>query len=208
MRPATRIRWIALASVFVACKGRRETGTEARPVEPAPPVRDAAVRDAGSWPGFDTLPLVSPLRTITLPSRPDQPRFDVVGPVVLGDIAVVGSSQLGFAGVDWKRGTLAWTKPAGARLAPPVVDGEDIYLIADCTGAPDVPATSIAKPTTAEAIADRPDALRCITRLPVSPAQTEPCCRSTQSGATRSGHGAAAEGPSRMPPHNCAHRTV
>jgi hypothetical protein len=31
-----------------------------------------------------------------------------------------------------------WTKPAGSRLAPPAVSGDDIYLIGDCTGAPDV----------------------------------------------------------------------
>ena len=127
----------------MGCKGKRDTGTEARPVEPAPVIGDAAMRDAGVWPGFEKLPIVAPLRTINLPSRPDQPRFDVVGPVVVGDIAVVGSSQLGFAGVDWKRGGVVWTKPAGARLAPPVVDGEDIYLIADCSSAPPVPTNEI-----------------------------------------------------------------
>ncbi len=135
------MRWLLLVAALAACKGKRDTGTEARPVEPVPVARDAAMRDAGQWAGFDQLPVVAPLRTITLPSRPDHPRFDVVGPVVLGDIAVVGSSQLGFAGVDWKRGTLAWTKPAGARLAPPAVSGDDIYLIADCTTTPDIPAT-------------------------------------------------------------------
>lgn len=137
----TAAPWLVLAGALAACKGKRDTGTEARPVEPAPPARDAAavVRDAAVWPGFEKLPITAPLRQVTLPSRPDQPRFDVVGPVVLGDVAVVGSSQLGFAGVDWKRGALVWTKPAGARLAPPAVGGDDIYLIADCTTAPEVP---------------------------------------------------------------------
>lgn len=144
-RSRAGLAWLALAfaGALAACKGKRDTGTEARPVEPAPVVRDAAVKDAGGWAGFDALPVVTPLRTITLPSRPDHPRFDVVGPAVLGDIAVVGSSQLGFAGVDWKRGALAWTKPAGARLAPPAVSGDDIYLIADCTTTPDIPATEV-----------------------------------------------------------------
>lgn len=137
------MRILALLAALAACKGKRDTGTEARPVEPAPAVRDATVHDGGGWVGFEKLPIVAPLRTITLPSRPDQPRFDVVGPAVLGDIAVVGSSQLGFAGVDWKRGIVAWTKPTGSRLAPPAVQGDDIYLIADCTTAPAVPAREL-----------------------------------------------------------------
>lgn len=129
---------LAILALLGACKAKRDADHEARPVEPVTAARDAAV-DAGAWPQLAKLPLVPAVRTVILPSRPDQPRFDVVGPVVLGDIAVVGSSQLGFAGVDWRRGLVAWTKPTGSRLAPPAAHGEDFLLIGDCLGAPQVP---------------------------------------------------------------------
>jgi len=76
--------------------------------------------------------------------RSDVPRFDVGGPVVAGDVAVVSSSQFGFIAVDWRRGALAWTKPAGLHVAPPISKGEDrareVILIGDCVDPPDVPA--------------------------------------------------------------------
>ncbi len=131
---------IALA-VLAACKGKRDVDTETRPVEPAPVARDGGVPDAptSGWAGLAELPLVHPVREVVLPSRTDQPRFDVVGPVIVGDLAVVGSSQLGFAGVDWRRGAVAWTKPTGSRIAPPVIHGDDVLLIGDCLGAPAIP---------------------------------------------------------------------
>jgi hypothetical protein len=136
------VRRALLAIVaLAACKGKRDREHAALPVETVPAQGDAAVRDAPSsaWTALATLPVIHPVREVVLPSRPDQPRFDVVGPVVVGDIAVVGSSQLGFAGVDWRRGAIAWTKAAGSRLAPPVVHGEDVILIGDCLSAPAIP---------------------------------------------------------------------
>jgi hypothetical protein len=79
------------------------------------------------------------LRVITLPAKGNQPRFDVGGPVVIGDLAVVASSQLGFAAVDWRRGTLAWTKPAGDNVAPPIVRDGAFVLIGACLTPPEVP---------------------------------------------------------------------
>lgn len=135
---------LAMVVLVVACKAKRDSEHQARPVEPVvEPGKDAGLHDAavdaGAWTQLATLPVIHAVRTVILPSRPDQPRFDVVGPVILGDVAVVGSSQLGFAGVDWRRGVLVWTKAAGTRLAPPVVHGEDFVLIGDCIGAPKVP---------------------------------------------------------------------
>jgi hypothetical protein len=136
------MKWIAIVVALVACKGKRDAEHEARPVEPvAETPRDASF-DASAWTAaFAELPVVAPLRTVILPSRADQPRFDVVGPVVVGDLAIVGSSQLGFAAVDWRRGTIMWTKPSGSRIAPPAVQGGDILLIGDCTTAPEIPAS-------------------------------------------------------------------
>jgi hypothetical protein len=129
-----------LTLAFVACKAK-----PAPEGVPTAPPHDAAVRDAGPpsdaagpWPQLASLPLVDPVRVIVLPVRPDVPRFDVGGPVIAGDVAVVSSSQFGFAAVDWRRGTLAWTKPAGLHVAPPVVKGGSAILIGDCLDPPEV----------------------------------------------------------------------
>jgi hypothetical protein len=79
------------------------------------------------------------VQVIALPSRPDVPRFDVGGPVIVGDVAVVASSQFGFAAVDFRRGVIAWTKPAGLRVAPPVVVDGNVVLVGECVGAQTVP---------------------------------------------------------------------
>jgi hypothetical protein len=131
-------RALLVVTLLGACRSKAEH--QARPVEglinrgPAD-----ATQDARTWAQLADLPVVHAVRTVMLPSRPDRPRFDVVGPVVLGEIAVVGSSQLGFAAVDWRRGALLWTKAAGSRLAPPVVHGGDFVLIGECLGAPELP---------------------------------------------------------------------
>src|SRR5215468_8495050 len=73
---------------------------------------------------------------VALPARPDVPRFDVGGPAIAGDVAIVSSSQLGFAAIDWRRGALVWTRPAGAHVAPPVARGSDVVLIGSCLQPP------------------------------------------------------------------------
>jgi len=115
----------------------------------APPKDDAALaarRDAGvvadadtaPWPELARYPTVEPVRVIALPARPDVPRFTVGGPVLAGNIAVVASSQFGFIAVDYRAGQIAWSKPAGAHVAPPqVVDG-NVVLIGDCVNPPEV----------------------------------------------------------------------
>ncbi|MBC7976142.1 MAG: hypothetical protein H7138_14315, partial [Myxococcales bacterium] len=85
---------------------------------------------------------IEPVRVIVVPVRPDVPRFDVGGPVLLGDVAVISSSQLGFAGVDWRRGTLLWTKPTGLHVAPPIVKGDSAILIGACINPPELPRAS------------------------------------------------------------------
>jgi hypothetical protein len=84
------------------------------------------------WPRLATFPIVDPVRVIALPARGDVPRFDVGGPVLAGDVAIVASSQLGFAAVDWRRGQLVWTRPAGLHVAPPVTSPQGVILISDC----------------------------------------------------------------------------
>ncbi|HEX4422079.1 MAG TPA: hypothetical protein VH165_29405 [Kofleriaceae bacterium] len=145
--------------VGIACKGDRELRhDDPMPAHLTPPVtapgdagapdaRDArGARDAGSpgdaartWPQLAEFPIVEPVRVIDLPIKPDAPRFDVGGPVVLGDVAIVSSSQLGFAAIDWRRGQLLWTKPAGLHVAPPIVKADSAILIGDCVRPPDLP---------------------------------------------------------------------
>jgi len=105
-------------------------------------VHDAAAaveaRPTPPWPELADYPRVEPVRVIELPARPDVPRFEVAGPVIAGDVAVVASSQLGFAAVDWRRGQIVWTKPAGEHVAPPLVRGDSVVLIGECVSPPGV----------------------------------------------------------------------
>jgi hypothetical protein len=85
------------------------------------------------------LPTVEAVRVIALPVKDSAPRFTIGGPIVLGDLAVVSSSQFGFAAVDFRRGQLAWTKPAGSHVAPPLVVDGNLVLVGSCSNPPDVP---------------------------------------------------------------------
>ena len=132
---------IALVAL-AGCKGKRQREPAPAPVAEAP--RDAAATedatvDAGVWPRLAHLPQIQPLRVVTLPVKQDVPRFEVGGPVIAGDVAVVASSQFGFAAVDWRRGTLLWTKPAGGHVAPPIVHGGSFVMIGQCLTAPTIP---------------------------------------------------------------------
>jgi hypothetical protein len=127
---------LAAASTTGGCKDRpaRTQEATARPL-------DAAIADAiGAWPELAELPSTVPVRVIAVPSRATAPRFDVGGPVLVGDLAVVASSQLGFAAVDFRRGQLVWTKPSGAHVAPPQIVGGNVVLIGDCVHPPEIPA--------------------------------------------------------------------
>jgi hypothetical protein len=101
---------------------------------PRPVAHDAAVVipapiDAAPDPLAD-YPRVDAVRTLAIPTT--KPRSDEVGPTIAGDLAIVGGSGFGFAAIDYQRGDIAWTKPAGARLAPPLVHESSIVLVSDC----------------------------------------------------------------------------
>ena len=57
------------------------------------------------------MPHVEPVRVIHLPTQSTIPRFEVAGPVIAGDLAIVASSQFGFTALDYRTGTIAWTMP-------------------------------------------------------------------------------------------------
>ena len=139
---------LALAALTAAAACRGSDGGV--PVQAALPAPAPAPADASSPPVVETtppwtdalsaFPHVEPLRVIALPTRATEPRFDVGGPAIIGTIAVVSSSQFGFIGVDWRAGTIAWTKPAGSRVAPPLARPGSAILIGDCVTPPPVAA--------------------------------------------------------------------
>jgi len=126
--------FVVIAVAAVACKSKRH----ADPMPEPPLAGDArpAADAAKPWPELDGYPLTAPDRVIALPAKATAPRFEVGGPVIAGDVAVVASSQFGFIGVDWRRGTIAWTKPAGAHVAPPLVRSDGVVLIGECVNPP------------------------------------------------------------------------
>jgi hypothetical protein len=135
------VRHLALALLLVACKSRdeREQAAPTAPVVIADDARPIDAAPGGAWKELAELPRAEALRTITLPTRPDVPQFDVGGPALDKEIAVVSSSQFGFIAVDWKRGVIVWTKPAGGRVAPPIVRGGSFLLIGACATPPVIP---------------------------------------------------------------------
>ena len=115
---------------LAACRGKHPVKHDA-----APKPRDAAIDATSAWPELASIAKVEAVRVVALPVKPGVPRFDLGGPVVLGDVAVVASSQFGFLGVDYHDGHIAWTKPAGEHIAPPVVTGGSVALVGDCLDA-------------------------------------------------------------------------
>jgi hypothetical protein len=141
-RPAAGRLALALVvapALVAGCKDRHDAAPPRAAADAGAPVRDAApgaapgdAIAAGPWPRLARFPIIDPVRVIALPARPDVPRFDVGGPAIAGDVAIVSSSQLGFAAVDWRRGALVWTRPAGLHVAPPIDSPQGVILISDC----------------------------------------------------------------------------
>ena len=128
-----------LLLALVACRHKHAVAVKD---DAAPRPREAAPIDAAvAWPELASITKVEAVRVVALPVRPGVPRFDLGGPVVLGDVAVVASSQFGFLAVDYHDGHIAWTKPAGEHIAPPVVVSGGIALLGECLNAQPVPDT-------------------------------------------------------------------
>jgi len=122
-------RLLPIAITLAACKGKHAVRDEA-----APPPRDAAssIDAPAAWKELADLPQVDALRTVALPIDRARPHGDAYGPIAAFDVAVVSSPRLGFVGVDYKTGTLAWKKPGGEHVAPPVAVADGFVLISDC----------------------------------------------------------------------------
>jgi hypothetical protein len=126
-------------SFAAGCKGRavQQSTGESLPskVRAGPVIIDTnALADAtvASWFNQYALPWISASRVMVLAAPLDVPRFSSVGPVVDGDSALLGSSQLGFVAIRWRQGSVAWSKPAGMHLAPPLMMQGSWQLISDC----------------------------------------------------------------------------
>jgi hypothetical protein len=118
----------------------------------------AATAEAATppWPALAGMPLGAPWRIIELPAAPAPagpavrdagapvaaaavpPGEASAGPVMIGDVAVVATSRAGFVGIDTRNAAVAWSRPAGPRVAPPVALGDHVVLIGDCPVAPRV----------------------------------------------------------------------
>lgn len=122
--------------MIAGCKGKKAAREDAG-VKPIAVRSDAA---ADAWPELAKFPRAEPVHVVALPVRASTPRFDVGGPVIAGGVAIVSSSQFGFVAVDVRRGQLAWARPAGLHVAPPLARASDAVLIGDCVTPPDVPA--------------------------------------------------------------------
>ncbi len=135
-------RAIAMLALAACRGGDAGVAIEAAPALPHDAGSAAAIDAMAAAPWTDALaefPHVEPLHVIALPTRASEPRFDVGGPAIIGNIAVVSSSQFGFIGVDWRSGAIAWSKPAGLRVAPPLTRPGGAVLIGECVTAPAIP---------------------------------------------------------------------
>jgi hypothetical protein len=127
-----------LLLILVACRGKAQPKRD----DAAVVARDAGTTDAntGPWPELANLPTTEAVRIVALPVKADVPRFTVGGPVLAGGVAIVSSSQFGFIAIDWRAGQIVWSRPAGSRVAPPVVVDGNAVLIGECMNPPDVKA--------------------------------------------------------------------
>ena len=122
---------VALA-LIAACKSKQ-----------VDPPRDAVVRAvvtdahaADDWTAIERFPKIEPLHVVALPAKTSVPRFDVGGPAITSGIAVVASSQFGFVAVDYLRGQVMWSKPAGLHVAPPLARNGSFVLLGECLQPP------------------------------------------------------------------------
>ena len=128
-------RAVPLVLALASCKSK-----PAAVVDDATPAH-AVAADAGpkDFAELASFPHVDAVKTVALPVKTTTPRFDVGGPVLAGEIAVVSSSQFGFVAIDYHRGQIVWTKPAGLHVAPPLARSTGFVLIGECLTPPEVP---------------------------------------------------------------------
>jgi hypothetical protein len=132
------VKYALLALALVACKGKHGGHADR---DDAGITRDArSPKDGGvdEWHALERFPKISPVHVVALPAKSTVPRFDVGGPAVASGIAVVASSQFGFVAVDYNRGQIVWSKPAGIHVAPPLAQAGTFVLVGECLQPPEV----------------------------------------------------------------------
>jgi hypothetical protein len=152
VRAAALVGVGALALAGAALVLIRSASTDHAPAEAAPARdagKDAAPGDADAaapiapiapiapWPELADRPIAEPWRVVDLPiADPTRPAQIATAPVLVGDLAIVGTSRAGFVAVDLKTATVRWARPAGPRVAPPAVLGDHVVLAGDCATPP------------------------------------------------------------------------
>jgi hypothetical protein len=129
------VRVLAILAALTACKAKHEARDDA-----APKHADAA---PDGWSAIARFTRIDPVHIVALPAKLTTPRFDTGGPAITSGIAVVSSSQFGFVAVDYLRGQIMWSKPAGLHVAPPLARNGSFTLVGECVQAPDVKADQL-----------------------------------------------------------------
>jgi hypothetical protein len=134
------VRAVALVLLLVACKDKPALKHRDAAIAAPSDAAVAPVDALATWPVLEKpVEQIEPLRVIAVPANEKLPRFTIGGPILVGDLAIVSSSQFGFAAVDFRRGQIAWTKPAGSHVAPPLAVGVNIVLVGSCINPPTIP---------------------------------------------------------------------
>jgi hypothetical protein len=128
---------VSTALLAANCKGRAAkkslSASSSDTLSSGPVAQSVAVDgSAAGWTMQHDLPWIEASRVILLTAPINVPQFSIVGPVVDDDIALIGSSQLGFAALRWRDGSIAWSKLGGMHLAPPLMMQGSWQLISDC----------------------------------------------------------------------------
>jgi len=128
------VKAFAVLALVAACRGKQvDPPRDAAAAKHVP--NDAA---ADEWTAISRFPKVEPVHVVALPVRTTVPRFDVGGPAITSGIAVVSSSQFGFVAVDYLRGQVVWSKPAGLHVAPPLARNGSFVLLGECLQPPEM----------------------------------------------------------------------
>jgi len=131
------VKRFAFVLVAIGCKGKPEAHVFEDAATAAVLHGDAAPKQ-DEWAELARFTKTEPMHVVPLPVKTTVPRFDVGGPALANGIAVVSSSQFGFVAVDYRRGQVIWSKPAGLHVAPPIARAGTFVLVGECLQPPEV----------------------------------------------------------------------
>jgi hypothetical protein len=143
-REAQDVRVLIAALLAASCgKGAGSSPKDASVAAPDAAIIVAKADDSG-WAPLADMPRAHPRWTAHVPlADANAAAIDVHGPLIVDGSAVVSGSQLGAVGVDVATGAVRFQRPDTGRVAPPVVLGDDLFVVGDCADAVAAPAGKI-----------------------------------------------------------------